>query len=376
MDYETGEYKTKALNSKNVEIFTEYEQVEPVANSDGDEEIWYEKEILKVKKDGKYGLIDLDGGQVIPAEYDDIETFSGNTTNGYIIKKDDKYGLIDSGNNEVLPAKYDEIKNVHGNNLYVVTEDGTEKIIDKNGQSLTTKKFDDVISISEIDTADSGIVFETGGKYGFMDLTGNIKINATYDYLMEAKQDTLIAKKGDVYGVIDASEKEILPFENSSITYNKEADIYIIEDKEYNAKVLNSELEEKLSGIFLDMDNEKDYIEMRVGDEYKYYNFAFEEKPASTFLTSNTLFISKQDGKYGFIDKDGNVVVDYQYDDATEQNSDGYAGIKKDGKWGCIDNKGKVILQPTYELDDYLQIDFIGKWHKGKELNMNYYTQD
>ena len=36
----------------------------------------------------------------------------------------------------------------------------------------------------------------------------------------------------------------------------------IIEDKEYNAKVLNSELEEKLSGIFLDMDNEKDYIDL------------------------------------------------------------------------------------------------------------------
>ena len=44
------------------------------------------------------------------------------------------------------------------------------------------------------------------------------------------------------------------------------------------------------------------------------------------------LFLSKKDGKYGYVDKKGNVVVDYIYDDATEQNKYGYAGVKKDGK--------------------------------------------
>lgn len=41
---------------------------------------------------------------------------------------------------------------------------------------------------------------------------------------------------------------------------------------------------------------------MYLGDDYKYYNFKFEEKPASNLLTSNTLFLSKKDGKYGFVD--------------------------------------------------------------------------
>ena len=85
------------------------------------------------------------------------------------------------------------------------------------------------------------------------------------------------------------------------------------------------------------------------------------------------MFLSKKDGKYGFIDKDGKIVVDYIYDDATEQNAFGYSAIKKDGKWGAIDNKGNVLQEPTYNLDDYLKIDFIGRWHYGKDLNMNYY---
>lgn len=75
------------------------------------------------------------------------------------------------------------------------------------------------------------------------------------------------------------------------------------------------------------------------------------------------------------MDKDGKVVVDYIFDDATKQNEFGYSAIKKDGKWGSIDNNGTVVQEPTYKLDDYLKIDFIGRWHLGKDINMNYYNQ-
>ena len=86
--------------------------------------------------------------------------------------------------------------------------------------------------------------------------------------------------------------------------------------------------------------------------------------------------MSKKDDKFGFVDKDGNVVVDYIYDDATEQNEYGYAGIKKDGKWGSIDSKGAVVQEPIYNLDDYLLIDFVGRWHLSKDINSNYYNKE
>ena len=87
------------------------------------------------------------------------------------------------------------------------------------------------------------------------------------------------------------------------------------------------------------------------------------------------MFLRKQNGKYGFVDKDGNVVVDYQYDDATDQNDYGFAGVKKDGKWGSIDANGKIVQEPIYNLDNYLLVNFIGRWHIGEDLNMNYYNQ-
>ena len=114
---------------------------------------------------------------------------------------------------------------------------------------------------------------------------------------------------------------------------------------------------------------------MRVNDEYKYYNLKGEEKSNTEILKDNTLFLSKKDGKYGYVDQKGNVVVEHIYDDATEQNQYGFAAVKSNGLWGSIDSKGKVITEPKYNLENNLIINFIGKWHLGEDLNMNYYCE-
>ena len=76
-----------------------------------------------------------------------------------------------------------------------------------------------------------------------------------------------------------------------------------------------------------------------------------------------------------YVDKDGNVVVDYIYDEAQEQNKYGFAAVKKNKLWGAIDREGKEIISPKYKMKNYLVIDFIGKWHLGQDINMNYYCE-
>ena len=34
---------------------------------------------------------------------------------------------------------------------------------------------------------------------------------------------------------------------------------------------------------------------------------------------------------------------------------------------------GKVVIEPQYNLDNNYLIDFVGKWHLGQDINMNYY---
>ena len=138
---------------------------------------------------------------------------------------------------------------------------------------------------------------------------------------------------------------------------------------------LDDELNVKVQGLLIELNESKGYLKIRVNEQYKYYNFKFEEKTEADIFPNRTLFVSSKDGKFGLIDKKGNVIVDYIYDDVMEQNDYGFVAVKKDGKWGSVNSKGSVVQEPTYNLDEYLLINFVGRWHLGQDVNMNYYCQ-
>lgn len=51
----------------------------------------------------------------------------------------------------------------------------------------------------------------------------------------------------------------------------------------------------------------------------------------------------RQNGKEGYIDKTGTVVIEPRWELAGEFH-EGFAGVKENGKWGYIDRTGKVVL--------------------------------
>ena len=208
-----------------------------------------------------------------------------------------------------------------------------------------------------------------------MNTSGEVTLEAKYQDLKETEEGTYIAKQNDKYGIIDELQNVYVEFNYTGITYNEDAKLYLAEDAEYKTSIIDDKFNIKTTGILSEINTDKSYIRMRIGNEYKYYNLKGVEILSAQALKDNTIFLSKKDGKYGFVDKKGNVVVDYIYDDATEQNEYGYAAIKKNGLWGSIDSNGKEIIEPKYNLENNLKIDFINKWHLGEDLNMNYYCE-
>lgn len=404
-----GTYKTKAINSKNKELFTDYEQVEALENYDQNQNVWYEEDVLKVKKDGKYGLIDLNGKTILNCEYDDIYTLKG-VENSLIIEKNEKIGLVDNSGRVVIEAIYTEIKpigtealdgyivkneagkygvigaskeqklefnyekieQVVGNNLFVVTEAGKQKLINSKGTTILEEGFD---SIKQILKDSKGIIFAKDGLYGVMATDGTVTIQNTYEDLKQLDNGYLVTKKDGRYGIIDSEENEKVYFNYTSISYSKQLELYVAEDMNFKSSIIDKNFEVKLIGILSELNEDSKYIKMYINGEYKYYNTSFEEKQNIDILKGNTLFLSKKNGKYGYVNEAGEVVVDYIYDDATEQNKFGYAAVQKNGKWGSIDSEGEVVIKPTYELDNNIIINFIGKWHLGEDINMNYYCE-
>lgn len=404
---ETGTYQTKAINSKDETILTGYEQIEALDNIDKNSNVWYEENVLRIKKNGKYGLIDLNGKELLLAEYDEITVLEG-IENSLIIKKDGKvglvndtgsviidanykeikglgdtykdgyitideqgkYGLISATKKQILENKYDEILQVPLKEYYAIKENGKQKLINSNGEVLIDSGFDEIKS-----TTTNGIIFVKDNLYGEMNTSGEVTIKADYQELKEVKEQIYIAKQNNKYGIIDGLGNGLTAFEYDGMTYNEKADLFFADDSEYKTSIIDNKYDVKTTGILSEVNTDEEYIRMRISDEYKYYNLKGEEISNIQALKNNTIFLDKKDGKYGYVDKKGNAITEYIYDDAIEQNKYGFVAVKENGLWGALDKEGKEVIEPKYNLDNNLKIDFIGKWHLGEDLNMNYYCE-
>ena len=72
-------------------------------------------------------------------------------------------------------------------------------------------------------------------------------------------------------------------------------------------------------------------------------------------------------GKYGFIDKDGKLVVEPNLDQVYFFSEDGLAQACIDDKWGLIDKDGKFVIEPKFDSIDHFNDGLArarvnGKW--------------
>ena len=68
----------------------------------------------------------------------------------------------------------------------------------------------------------------------------------------------------------------------------------------------------------------------------------------SAFDFCEGIALVMQDGKYGYIDKAGNYVIPAQYADAWNF-SEGLAKVKLSGKWGYIDKSGTLVIAEQFD---------------------------
>ncbi len=408
VNYENQTYKTKVLNHKAAEIITGYDTITALENHDSSNNLWYENDVLLVSKEGKYGLVDFKGKELLKCEYESIQTLKG-VKSSYLTKKEGKYGLVDNIGSTILEndyktikplsdkyedgyivinsqnkvgvigrdkativdIKYDEIKPIYGDGKYVVKEGKTWQIVDQEGKAYLKGKFDEIISIHG-----NNAIIQKDKKYGVLEVTTQkTKIAVNYQDMSYTFDDNYIFKQNNQYGIINlAGETKLAPTYDTLIY---RADTGFFEGTKNNAintDFIGADFTVKVSGILSELNITNGYMKIRSEGEYQYYNFKFEPKTNRELLTTNTIFLDKKDGKYGYVNKEGIVVVDYIYDDAKEQNEFGYASVKKNGMWGCINSKGKEVITPAYRLENSTMIEFINKWHRGEDLNLNYYT--
>ena len=131
--------------------------------------------LAAVMKDGKVGFINANNKLVIPFQFDysdKCRTYEIGYLfhDGYCVmtNKDGKFGLIDINGNWVVKPEYDELWNVCENGNRIVVNDGKHGVLDSCFKVLYPTEY------FYIDVLSDGFVLTKDGKMWQVDLEGNV----------------------------------------------------------------------------------------------------------------------------------------------------------------------------------------------------------
>ena len=193
-------------------------------------------------------------------------------------------------------------------------------------------------------------VMAEDGKYGFIDKKGNYEIAAQYSQATIFNEGlAFVVEEGGYPTCIDKDGDIVFEFSMAEgVGCFKEglAPFYVLNDKN----------------------------EAKWGFVDKKGNVAIN--PQFTYVRSfcnGLAAVANDKEKFGFIDKDGLYVINPQFDNAGNFSDNGLASFKSGDKWGFIDKKGKYIINPQFDAasDFYDGKAIVGQNDKFGFINKN-----
>ena len=175
---------------------------------------------FKLKRDGKWGILDSKLQPITDFQYDKIEDFDKNDLCKVMIEN--SWGLVNQKGEEQVPVKYEYIKIMDcSDEFYVAELNGKCAIIDVNNNPITQFKYDNIICLF-----DSNDLCEVKiGKYwGLVNKQGVEQVPAEYEDikllhdLEDHQNDTRYYKAvlNNKWGIIDSYNNKI-----TQIKYDK-----------------------------------------------------------------------------------------------------------------------------------------------------------
>lgn len=340
----------------NVILTPEYNEISRIVDIKDNTNVY-----LITAQNGQYGMF-KNNEQVIKNEYQSIAYNSENGT--LTLEKTKRFGVATIDGNIIIPIEFTQIDST-GMYIYATDVDGNIQVYQKDG---TKAEVDNTVYILETENENYKIKIDNaqGSAYSILDKDGNQLTTANYAYIDYLYDNYFIVSvTGGKVGVINDKEEPIIEIKYDSIEKLEGTNYIVTRLSENNsAQIYDRNLKQLCDMSNAIIDTENDYVKIYNDTETKYFDLEGNEKQNTEVLGNNSIYAKSQDGKWGFVDQSGNVVVDYIYDKATDLNSYGYAGIEQDGKWGVVDAEGKVIVEPTYVFNVKTEPEFIKEYYK------------
>lgn len=191
-------------------------------------------------------------------------------------------------------------------------------------------------------------------KFGCIDREGNIVIPPTFDRIYPFSEGLAAFCDGDVMGYIDTNGRVVIPpaYEHA-FPFSDGLAVVCLEGK-WKWGCVDRDGQMVIPACFDDLDSFRDGMATaKINGRYGCIdpNGTYVIPPdysASIFFAEGLACVQMDDGMFEYIDRFGNSAIDDNFEGAKNFSS-GLAGVLIDGKWGFIDTTGTIVIEPRFE---------------------------
>ncbi len=347
--------------------------------------------LAAVKKDNKWGFVNLKGKKVISTKYDDCRDFS----NGFAaIEVKNKWGFIDRKGKRLVTPKYYIVKdfsegyahvaiwlnvilrNRKYNSYYDLLKWG---VVNSLGVEVVTPQYEYIGKFQDgYAIVSTQSLWQNEKYWGIIDTNGEAIIYPRYEACHNFSEGLAAVRCNGKWGFSDTNGDEVIPplfyqvvqdFENgyAMVRTCYEGSLFYI-NKQGRLVIKKSEMDILLSEIY---ETYRDFSEglaaVKLNGKWGFINAEGVEVIVPQYaevvqdFCDGLAIVKKEIWGQGIrINLQGNVVVKNNdnyievpsiYDEYRDF-SEGLAAVKLNGKWGFINTQGMVIVSPQYDYVD------------------------
>jgi outer membrane protein OmpA-like peptidoglycan-associated protein len=322
VDHEKNKYH---INTQGEKLIIKYNNIEiqPLVFD-------FSEGLGSIKLENKVGYINNQGKVVIPPTYDIGKSFKQEQA---LVRLNENWGVIDKNGKLITELKYTKITELE-DGYRTVIEKGKMGVINYFGEFIIPVDYDKITKIGK-----GNWLVEKGNKRAFLDKNGFYKeVPKDIDHIYRYKDGFAMAKnkKGNL-GMIDV---------NGNWTVQP---IYLVMD----------DLEGGMAKVIVEKGKPWRYVSTS-GKEIVVDGAALKNNYGSFSEGVANVNIN---GKIGFIDTDGNMIIQPKYDPLVfkrryMQFEKGISIVKYNGKFGCIDKSGNWIIEPIFnKIEPFFEVE-------------------
>lgn len=328
---------------------------------------WWTGRTVTVKKDGKYGMVDSTGAELIPAIYksvyslDNLKGLFGGSEDLYIVHKDNKAGIVNYKHEFLVPLIYDDISETE-NKCYSIRKGTKEGLMNAEFEIILEPKYEEVwwferevpVFLFWNDSL-GGLIHADGRKIEGLKQTDILPIASSQGSKEPKLKPIGLPKKNRAWYALQSEDEKWGAFDMDKFQW--------VLKPQFNA--ITQVFSEAVQPYFIVNKNGKygmvDY-KNQVQLDCKYDTLFFDQLPLFPLLPYDMIWTlpitASLKGKMGLLKSDGTALTKFMYNEIScifQDKAKYLFKAKKGETYTLIDRKGKEISKNKFDyISDFL----------------------